>query len=269
MRVEIEIGGKTHRVQLPGTSVAIPMQFNGAQPNTYGVPGAVSKAYEQDGWVGDVRRGGSCNFETYTLTPHCNGTHTECVGHIAAERISVHDQIQANLVPATLVSISPTTQSSETYDPPLNPEDKVIEGAVLRQALEKIPPEFRQALILRTLPNEPTKKSRDYMQDAPAFFSHEAMRTIFEMGVQHLLVDMPSVDRLFDEGKLSNHHLFWGVEPGQDDFSAETLRKSITEMIFVPDDLPDGVYFLNLQVAAWKSDAAPSNPVLIPIDEKE
>ena len=97
MKIWIEIDGAQYQVGDQGHSIAIPLQFDGPQPNTYGVAAATSKAYEQGGWVGDVRRGGSCNFETYTFTPHCNGTHTECVGHIAAERISVHHQISDSL----------------------------------------------------------------------------------------------------------------------------------------------------------------------------
>ena len=40
-------------------------------------------------FIGDTRMGGPCNFETYSITPHCNGTHTECVGHITNERVSI------------------------------------------------------------------------------------------------------------------------------------------------------------------------------------
>ncbi|HNB56593.1 MAG TPA: cyclase family protein, partial [bacterium] len=63
--------------------ISIPVYFDGLQPNTYGVPVASARAYEDGKFVGDVRRGGSCNFEEYRIVPHCNGTHTECVGHIS------------------------------------------------------------------------------------------------------------------------------------------------------------------------------------------
>jgi hypothetical protein len=36
-------------------------------------------------------------------------------------------------------------------------------------------------------------------------------------------------------------------------------------MIYAPDDAPDGLYALSLQIAAWLSDAAPSRPVLWPL----
>ena len=61
--------------------ISIPLNFNGDQPNTYGVDKASSKPYETDDFIGDTRRGGGCNFEQLIITPHCNGTHTECLGH--------------------------------------------------------------------------------------------------------------------------------------------------------------------------------------------
>src|SRR5947199_6913443 len=69
--------------------ISIPLRFNGPQPNAFGVEPASSTACQYGDLVGDTRRGGSCNFEQITLIPHCNGTHTECVGHITNERISI------------------------------------------------------------------------------------------------------------------------------------------------------------------------------------
>ena len=86
-------------------------------------------------------------------------------------------------------------------------------------------------------------------------------RYLHDSGVHHLLVDLPSVDRLFDEGKLNNHHHFWGFERGAD-IPETALSKSITEMVYIPDTLQDGSYLLNLQFAAFQSDAAPSRPLL-------
>src|SRR6059036_1249671 len=87
--------------------ISIPLHFDGPQPNAYGVERASSKACEYNDLVGDTRRGGSVNFEQYTFIPHCNGTHTECVGHITHERISLRECLRDVFVPAMLVSIEP------------------------------------------------------------------------------------------------------------------------------------------------------------------
>jgi hypothetical protein len=41
----------------------------------------------------------------------------------------------------------------------------------------------------------------------------------------------------------------------------------VTELAWVPDSVPDGLYLLDLQVPAFASDAAPSRPVLYPVTE--
>ena len=92
------------------------------------------------------------------------------------------------------------------------------------------------------------------------------MKYIVEKGIQHLLVDIPSIDRMHDDGRLANHRLFWGVAPGVREAGSQTRTdKTITEMIFVDDKIGDGLYLLDLQVPAWQSDCAPSNPVLYPL----
>jgi arylformamidase len=263
--IKIEVEGREYALERPGICLAIPLHFNGSQPNTYGVTKAHSQAYASGGWIGDTRQGGSCNFETYTLTPHCNGTHTECVGHITHDRLRIHDQLAESLIPATLVSVAPrpATETDDHYDPPLNPEDEVVDRLMLEAALKGTDPSFHSAIIIRTLPNLPEKMARDYMQQAPAFFTLEGMQLLASLHPDHLLVDMPSVDRLFDEGKLNNHHIFWALKAGSHDLATAAIpRQTITEMIYVPDQVPDGKYLLNLQIAPFMSDAAPSRPVI-------
>ena len=115
------------------------------------------------------------------------------------------------------------------------------------------------------IPNTENKKSLDYMKNTPSFFSIEAMEYLVSLGVQHLLVDTPSVDRLFDNGHLTAHNIFW--ETKEKVFNPNSKNKTITEMIFAPDSLMDGVYLLNLQIPAFVSDAAPSRPILYKINE--
>jgi hypothetical protein len=74
--------------------------------------------------------------------------------------------------------------------------------------------------------------------------------------VEHLLIDLPSVDKEKDGGELLAHRAFWNFEG--------KMRKqaTITELIYVPNNIKDGTYFLNLQVAPFENDASPSRPVL-------
>ena len=235
--------------------ISIPLQFNGPQPNAYGVEPARSKPYEAGDLVGDTRRGGSVNFEEYTFVPHCSGTHTECVGHITHERISVRDCLRDVLVPAVLVTLQPF-RSTETGDDLITRDS--LESAIASGTLA-----VQSALIVRTLPNNDSKLTQEYGDYIPPYFTAEAMEYIVESGFKHLLVDMPSIDRIFDEGKLINHRLFWKVDPGSYEINpASCVHSTITELIYVPNEIEDGEYLLNLQIAPFASDASPSRPIL-------
>ena len=260
MKAEVEIGNKKYNVDFSkGIDISIPLKFNGDQPNTYGVDKAMAKPYQDGNFIGDTRKGGPCNFETYSFTPHCNGTHTECIGHITDERIDILSSLNEEIIPSTLISVTPKS-TDENYIPALNTEDLVITKEDLELQLKDANSEFLKGLIVRTLPNSEDKKSRDYMKEVPAFFSIEAMEYIVSLGVEHLLVDTPSVDRLLDDGHLSSHNIFW--ETKGKEFNPNTKNKTITEMIFASENIKDGSYLLNLQIPAFFSDAAPSRPIL-------
>ena len=248
--------------------ISIPLDFNGDQPNAYGVAKAALKPCEAGSLVGDTRRGGSCNFEQITFIPHCNGTHTECVGHLTHDRISVHDCLRDAFISAALVTIKPenAAQTSETYAVELGKNDQLITRKEIENALQNLERPKVEALIIRTLPNDASKKTREYLENIPPFFSSEAMEFIVEKDIKHLLVDTPSIDRIFDDGKLSNHRIFWNVEPGSYEINESSfLHNTITELIYVPEEITDGSYLLNLQIAAFMADAAPSRPVLFKI----
>ena len=92
------------------------------------------------------------------------------------------------------------------------------------------------------------------------------MEYIVGLGFRHLLVDLPSIDRLYDEGRLSNHRVFWNVEQGSFETTAQTRRDhTVTELIYVQNDVEDGRYLLNLQIAPFHTDASPSRPLLFPL----
>lgn len=271
----MKINGRFYEIDLSQPlHISIPLDFGGAQPNAYGVEKATAKPCEAGSLTGDTRRGGSCNFEQVTLIPHCNGTHTECVGHLTRERISVHDCLRDAFILATLVSIEPENalESGESYSISFGATDEIITRRAIENALPKTEDRVAarlDALIVRTLPNDESKKTRAYPENAPPFFSTEAMRLMVEKGVRHLLVDLPSIDRTFDEGKLANHRIFWNVEQGSFEMSqASFINHTITELIFVPETIEDGNYLLNLQIAPFVADASPSRPVLFKVSDK-
>lgn len=199
---------------------------------------------KQGSWVGKVSEGASINFNTIQFNPHAHGTHTESYGHISKEFYSVSNCLKTYYYKAKLISLQPEKIKG----------DKIFTKEFFK---EKISKNEAEALIIRSLPNEKNKKNKNYDHSNWPYLSMEAAKYIRECGIQHLLIDLPSVDR--EEGEVLAHQAFWNYP--------ENPRKnaSITEMIYVSDEIKDGFYLLNLQVANFNNDAAPSRPVLYKI----
>ena len=202
-----------------------------------------------NGFIGSVVEGGGVNFRDVFFNPHGHGTHTECHGHITPEVVSVNQKLKTYFFKAQLVSVEP----------------KVLENGdelIVKEQLEtKLGESQIEALIIRTLPNTKDKRSKNYSDTNPPYLDLSVIELIESFGIQHLLVDMPSVDRESDEGKLAFHHAFWNVPENPND-------KTITELIYVNDEILDGLYILEMQMAPFENDASPSRPVLYKIQKK-
>jgi hypothetical protein len=109
------------------------------------------------------------------------------------------------------------------------------------------------------LPNTPSKLKRQYSNTNPPYFLKEAIEIMQQKKIIHLLTDLPSVDKEKDDGKLLAHHTFWNYPEKIE------AHKTITELIFVPNSVCDGLYLLNLMIAPFENDASPSKPVLYEI----
>ncbi len=253
----------------------IPLQFDqqegrgdAPQPNHFAAPRARARALRGGGFTGDTRMGGSCNALTLELTPHCNGTHTECVGHLTKARHSIDELLRDTLIPSAVISITPQTpadtqeQARHSYDD----GDRLITAAALAEALADVP--SLPGLIVRTWPNDPDKRHRAYEGPSPApFFTLEAAAYVRDRGVHHLLVDIPSLDRAHDDGHLGAHRTYWGMTEGGDDQVGEGRERcTITEMIYANDSVADGLYLLNLQVAPFACDASPARVIVYPLE---
>lgn len=202
---------------------------------------------QEGDWVGKVSKGASTNFNNIYFNPHGHATHTECVGHITPEFYSINETLKKFFFLAKLVSITP--------------QNFVENEVITKEALQKVlKPNQAEALVIRTLPNTIAKRSKKYSHTNWPYLEEAAARYIRECGVEHLLVDLPSVDKEKDEGKLLAHKAFWNY-PKNTRFEA-----TITELVYVPSKVEDGLYFLNLQPASFENDAAPSKPVLYKVE---
>lgn len=197
-------------------------------------------------WVASVDQGASVNFNNIQFNPHAHGTHTECVGHITETFYSINDCLKQFVFLAELISVAPE----------LKGEDYVISKKQIQFLIKN---KNTEALVIRTMPNTSDKKSRQYSNTNWPYLTEEAAAFIRDCGIKHLLIDLPSVDKEKDDGKLLAHKAFWDVN------NNIRTEATITEFIYVPNKILDGSYILNLQIAAFENDATPSKPVLYKI----
>lgn len=224
--------------------ISIPLKPGSDSPNCFWAPSFDAQPVRSGDWVGDTTQGGGVNFKNVQINPHGNGTHTECVGHISTEPVTINSVLKSFHYLARVISIFPQRKEDD---------DRVI---TLEQVVDAVGEDVPDAVVIRTLPNGEEKKRRIYSGTNPPYMDHKAIAYLVERGVKHLLLDLPSVDREEDGGRLLGHKAFWDY-PGKID-----TKKTITEMVFVDNAIEDGLYLLNLQIVSFELDASPSKPVL-------
>lgn len=269
MKLTLQKDGRTYSFQTEkGIDLSISLNPNG--PRAWYVAPMRIEPVRTEQFLGSVAEGGAVNFRDVYFNPHGHGTHTENVGHIIDTAVPVVRSIGSSHYVAKLVTVdlsrkvatqglSEGSSKGASQDLPQNIETgdwEVSEESLMGMDLNC------EALIIRTKPNDHSKMNRQYSGTNFPYLTLGAMQRIVDAGVQHLLVDLPSVDREEDGGALAAHHLFWNV-PVEPNF-----QKTITELIYVPNEISDGNYILNLQVSNFANDAAPSRPMIFDLVEE-
>ena len=285
MKLTLQKDGRAYSFQTEkGKDISISLNPNG--PRAWYVEPMRIEPVRTEQFLGSVAEGGAVNFRDVYFNPHGHGTHTENVGHIIDTEVPVVNSISSSHFFAKLVTVelrrkvatqgvsqgasqdlpqdlSQNLETGASQDLPQNLETEVSEPdwVVNEESLLGINLNV-EALIIRTKPNDHSKTNRQYSGTNFPYLTIGAMQRIVDAGVQHLLVDLPSVDREEDGGALAAHHLFWNV-PAEPNF-----QKTITELIYIPNEISDGNYILNLQVSNFANDAAPSRPMLFDLVEE-
>lgn len=226
--------------------ISIPLQASKDNVNAWYIEGPKMEPVRSDNWVGSVKEGGDVNFNNIYFNPHAHGTHTECVGHITEEVYSINQHLTQFFFYAELITVVL--------------EKKGDDYAISKKQLQSIiGNKKREAIVIRTLPNFKEKLHRQYSHTNPPYLEEEAAIYLREKGIEHLLIDLPSVDKEKDEGKLLAHNAFW------DTAGSIRMNATITEFIYVANAIEDGAYYVNIQIAPFENDATPSKPILYKI----
>ncbi len=207
----------------------------------FSLPAARFETVQVGPFVGEVVRGGSCNVETLHLTPHGNGTHTECYGHVSRRRLFITDLATEWMFPAVAAAVEKAPGEAITLDD-LSEDARALLEAELTRGL---------ILHVHNLPRLPFDFSG---YDAP-YLSASLAEWLSER-VQHLLTNLPSLDRASSK-TLPAHHAFLGKDP---------LHHTATELLRIPAHLGEGLYWTVLMVPAIATDAVPSRPLIYPME---
>jgi len=241
-------------------SLAQNLDFDAAHPTHFGAPPARSEAFHTGSFEGDVARGASCNCRSIWLIPHCNGTHTESACHLTVEQRPLHEWLPIAPLPALLLTArpEPAAGSGEDSLPPTREGDRLITRAAVLAAWQQHAAAAPCALLLRT--------GTDWRDAAPPFLSRQLAALLVARGIEHLVTDLPSVDRIADEGRLTAHRIFFGLPPGSTRLAdAQRPGATITELASFPAALADGPCAVQIQIPAWSGDAVPSRPLYLPV----
>lgn len=244
MRIELTtpLGRFSARLDHP-VDLSVGVRFDGTGPSAFDLPPAQQTPFSVPGFVADTAAGAACNVARITLHPHGDGTHTESARHVDHTAPGV-DSVRPR---APLLAWLATTRATET-----GPADRVIGASALASALLDARGLGATALLLRTGPRSERGAVR-WSGTNPPYLSAQALAAIREAGIEHLLIDLPSVDRESDGGAMAAHRAF---------FAGREHVATITEMIAVPDDLADGPLLLWLATPNIATDAVPCSPVV-------
>lgn len=266
-----------------GVRISIPMHFKSEnneafQANAFQQPFAKStslltvKKHEQ----GEYFTGLRC--DSIEFIPHCHGTHTEGVGHISSEKISIGSVVEGHetdLYRAVLITVKPE-KFQEVYDESYmfgQKDDWIMTKTSIEKQLQMIGNIFfesLQAIIIRCDYYNILKKPYNKFNNPP-YYSEEAMNFVSDLFPHHLTT-LPSIDRENDNGTLRNHCSFFRLPLNRDAASlfdqqtgkiADYYKRTNTEMCFIPMEIPDGNYLLHLNIQHnWELDHAISCPMI-------
>ena len=249
LRIELDHFGRVWKAQGPPVDLSVPVDPLSGLPKAWYKGPAEVHPVRSDGWVGSVAEGGAVNFRDVLFNPHAHGTHTETHEHIHDTFDPIDHHVRSGAIPFVLPSYLVDAPPCETKG----------DLVVLLQALEHHSKTIEllqpKAMVIRTGHGQDLK---DWSQSNPPYLEAGFAERLAAWNIDHLLIDLPSVDREVDGGILRAHNAFFGP------YTSPRKGATISELLRIPNGLLEGAGLLALQVAPFINDAAPSRPVWFP-----
>ncbi len=250
MDCKIEIGNKIYSCKLDEPiDISIPIGHK-SSPKAFYAPEVSFDPLVSGDFIGSIEKGSPVNFYNIRINPHGNTTHTESALHITNKAKTINQTLEKSHYLAQLITVKPSHLANN---------DLVIDNDSYNW--QELNASDIEALVIRTEPNEELKLKKDYSGINPPYVDSGLMANISDL-VDHLLIDLPSVDKEIDGGKMISHNTFWKTD-GQNAFN-----KTITELIYVDSSIADGLYLLEIQTIPLELDVSPSRPILYRLTEQ-
>lgn len=245
LRIELDHHQHLWSAAGPPVDLSVPINPINGLPRAWYKGPATAEPVRSDGWVGSVAEGGTVNFRDITFNPHAHGTHTETREHIQDAFQPIDARARSGtlpfILPALLIDAWPENHGNDWVVPL-----KAVQFHEVR--ISELQP---TAVVLRCTTGDVL---RDWSETNPPYLEEGFAEYLCRHGVEHLLLDLPSVDKEIDGGALRAHNAFFGpvTEP--------RVNATISELLCVPEGVQEGPGLLAMQVAPFVNDAAPSRP---------
>eukprot|EP01083_Nonionella_stella_P087340 242949_1 len=207
----------------------------------------------------------SVNVDQLTICCHNNRTHTESTKHIYSDGLNVSECNPSNsffgciLISVTPIPVHRLNDNEYKYDCGENIDrynDWIITKSMIVEkirSLKSVPSLFKQAIFIR-VEDRVNNQMIDLNKHWP-FLSNDAMQYLHDNISNVFGINLSSVDRMVSP-KVPNHRIWFG-DPKS--------TRLITECLSIPNNISDGLYMLNLQLAPIaNTDAVPTRPILYP-----
>ncbi|MCP4727166.1 MAG: hypothetical protein GY863_19165 [bacterium] len=221
---------------------------------TYEVPGQ---------FTGDVDGGGVCNVEIISSAAH-NTTHIETSSHVlsyGSNPITV-DEIPVENLSGLLYLIDLTEIQAES--------GKAIKWIdIERKLLEITLPVTMLGIKTQgsVLPEDYDFSGQDFLHLAP-----EAAKAIHDFRIMNntiecLMLDLPSIDRENDQGKLLAHRNYFGI-PETGHSGTDTEKRTIVELAYFAG-LDEGYYYAVITPPRFQTNAMTTGLLLWELNEEK
>jgi len=237
MKVSLELN-RGEKVQIDlnkAIEISTPLIPGNSEPKAWYAPNFKAEPVRDGDFLGSLEEGGFVNFMNLSLNPHGNGTHTESAAHVYKKAKSINKTLKNTFLSSYLISSDGRQE---------------IGKEILSELTEQV-----EAIVIRTTPNSLNDKLKDFSSTNPPFLSIKLVEEILRRGINHIIIDLPSIDPEYDDGAVLAHKLFFGSEENTND-------NTITELVYIPNTIKDGFYLCNIQIPPFELDAAPSRVFL-------